>query len=113
MFFGLYVGSTNDAEHCTLESFSDTIVYPCLVKIDVDGGERDVLMGARALLKQRKARWIIETHSRELEDECRSILHTAGFTTVIVRNAWWRWLVPEQRPIPHNRWLIGFHTSDT
>src|SRR5439155_1631253 len=85
MFFGLYVGSTNDAEHCTLESFSDTIVYPCLVKIDVDGGERDVLMGARALLKQRKARWIIETHSRELEDECRSILHTAGFTTVIVR----------------------------
>lgn len=103
------VGTKSDGDHCTLDSFARFIVQPCLVKIDVDGGERDVLAGAGELLGHRQTRWLIETHSQELEADCQQLLRKAGFTTVLVPNAWWRCLLPEQRPILHNRWLVAFH----
>jgi hypothetical protein len=107
-----YVGTKIADDHCTLDSLSGLIRQPCLVKIDVDGGESDVLAGAGELLRERDTRWLIETHSRELEEDCRRVLLRAGFTTVVVPNAWWRWFIPEQRPIPHNRWLVGFRSAE-
>jgi hypothetical protein len=92
----------------TLDDFADSLRQPCLVKIDVDGGECDVLAGARRLLREPQTRWLLETHAPELEEKCRAVLEAAGFRTVIISQAWWRWLVPENRPIPHNRWLVGF-----
>src|SRR5205814_7255905 len=102
--FRCFVGASNKGHQRTLDSFIETIVQPCLVKIDVDGGERDILAGAGRLLAERETRWLIETHSPQLETDCQSILHEAGYTTVIVPNAWWRRVIPEQRPIGHNRW---------
>ncbi len=97
----------NPATGCVLDSLLDDIASPTLVKMDVDGAEVDILEGASKLLRQPDTRWLIETHSVELEQRCVQLLQSAGYTTRIIPNAWWRWLVPEQRNPEHNRWLIA------
>ncbi len=103
-----FVRSGESTDSVTLDSLARTHPLPFAIKIDVDGGETDILRGAGELLKTGQARWLIETHSVELEAECRAILTAAGYRVTIVPNAWWRAIVPEQRPIPHNRWLVAF-----
>lgn len=103
-----FVRSFEAADAVTLDGLAARHPLPFAVKIDVDGGEVDILRGAAELLKTGQARWLIETHSAELERDCQAILTAAGYRVTIVRNAWWRAFVPEQRPIPHNRWLVAF-----
>lgn len=74
-------------------------------KIDVDGWELDVLKSAEALLVGSECRLIIETHTAELEQACIRFLEDRGYRTRIIDNGWWRTILPEQRPIVHNRWL--------
>jgi hypothetical protein len=104
-----YVSNTEDDNHCTLDSFAIDLEGPCIVKIDVDGGEGAVLQGAPKFLDRKDVSWIIETHSLDLERECEQILSAKGFSTKVIKNAWWRVVIPEQRPIPHNRWLAAWH----
>jgi hypothetical protein len=107
-----FVSNHEGDDHCTLDSFAgDDLEGPCVVKIDVDGGEADVLQGAHKLLDRKDVSWIIETHSPELERECEQTFKSRGLTTVIIRNAWWRAFIKEHRPIPHNRWLAAWHDS--
>jgi hypothetical protein len=104
-----YVSNTEDDNHCTLDSFAIDLEGPCVVKIDVDGGEGAVLQGAPKFLDRKDVSWIIETHSLDLERECEQILSAKGFSTKVIKNAWWRAVIPEQRPIAHNRWLAAWH----
>jgi hypothetical protein len=104
-----YVSNTEDDNHCTLDSFAIDLEGPCVVKIDVDGGEGAVLQGAPKFLDRKDVSWIIETHSLDLERECEQILSAKGFSTKVIKNAWWRAVIPERRPIPHNRWLAAWH----
>ena len=81
---------------------------PCLVKMDIDGGEAAVLRSCvRRVLPTPDTRWIIETHSLDLENECISLLRASGYTTTIIPNASWRSILPEQRFRKHNRWLTA------
>jgi len=105
--FNKFVGHSNDEQTCTMDSLFDSIVLPCLVKIDVEGGEVAILRGAQKLLASLQVRWLIETHSAQLERQCLDILREAGYWTRIIPNAWWRLFLPELRPIPHNRWLVA------
>ncbi len=73
-------------------------------KIDVDGWELDVLKSAEALISITECRFIIETHSPELEQSCIRFLTAHGYRVTVIPNAWWRIAVPEQRPA-HNRWI--------
>jgi len=102
-----FVGAQVSGNHATLDSIADEVVGPCLVKIDVEGAELDVLAGAGRLLARAGIRWIIETHSADLEKECLQVLKKAGLTCQIVDKAWWRAILPELRPAAHNRWLIA------
>jgi hypothetical protein len=72
--------------------------------IDVDRAELDVLSGARELLARQHPRLIIETHSIELEQACGDFLLAAGYQPRVVTN---RRLLPQNRAIPHNRWLVA------
>lgn len=90
-----------------LDSLASRIETPCVVKVDVEGHEIDVLRGAAGLLERRGVSWIIETHSLELEKECVRALQGHDLRVRTVSPAWWRFAVPEQRPIPHNRWLVA------
>jgi hypothetical protein len=81
------------------------------VKIDVEGGELDVLQSAPQLFEKNAADFLIETHSLELEERIIGLFTDSGYTTEIIRPAWWRRLLPEQRPLIHNRWLIASRKS--
>jgi hypothetical protein len=77
---------------------------PDLIKVDVDRAEASVLSGARRLLVERRPHLVIETHSPELERECGDMLANVGYRPRIVTQ---RRFLAENRPIPHNRWLIA------
>jgi SAM-dependent methyltransferase len=72
--------------------------------IDVDRGEMDVLSGALELLARQRPQLIVETHSIELERACGDLLLSAGYRPRVITN---RRLLPQNRPIPHNRWLVA------
>ena len=98
-----------DSNRCvSVATLARSIVGPCLVKMDIDGGEGGILKAAAetGFLDVPDLRWIIETHSPSLEEYCRSVLGAHGYMTTVVPNAWWRTLVPEHRSA-HNRWLAA------
>jgi hypothetical protein len=101
-----FVGVDPDGQ-ISLDSLASQMPLPCLIKVDVDGGEADILRSATTFLRQAGVDWLIETHSRDLEEVCRAILSAAGYEVRVISNAWWRFLLPENRPIPHNRWLVA------
>jgi hypothetical protein len=103
-----FVGVSDSGSETRLDSLADSIQSPCLVKVDVDGAEEQILVGAKKLNTRPGVRWLIETHSAALEAACVNLLSSAGFRTRIIRNAWWRVLIPELRPIAHNRWLAAW-----
>jgi Methyltransferase FkbM domain len=89
-----------------LDDYVSQFPEPILLKIDVDGGEIDVLEGGQEMLS-RDCRLIVETHSEQLEKGCIQRLEGMGYSCRIIHNAWYRALIPEARPIPHNRWFIA------
>jgi precorrin-6B methylase 2 len=104
---GAFAGSTPSAGCVTLDQIDVDHDQCGFVKIDVDGHEVEVLAGAPRLLSGRRRRLLVETHSRELEREVVGILERHGFDVRVIDNAWWRLVVPEQRPIDHNRWVYA------
>lgn len=103
-----FVGKRKDNPNwISLDQALSSASPPCLIKMDIDGGEVGVLQSAPKVLEKLRPFWIIETHSLELERVCTEILDGAGYRAIIVPNAWWRCVLPELRPIPHNRWLVG------
>src|SRR5207253_4127628 len=62
-----FVGSRNLGAVRTVDSLLPHLRVPCVIKVDVDGGELDVLRGAAGTLGHRDVFWILETHSLELE----------------------------------------------
>jgi precorrin-6B methylase 2 len=84
--------------------FDRGVRRPQFLKIDVEGSELDVLHGARRLLAESRPRLLVEVHSRELEDQCLSLLQAWGYTIRLVDQS--RWL-PDYRPGPHNRWICA------
>jgi hypothetical protein len=103
-----FVGRSSLGDTVCLDSLAKDIRCPCLIKIDVDGAEAEILAGASAVKAMPDVRWLIETHSEKLERDCVKSLQSAGFKIEIIPNAWWRAILPEQRPIPHNRWLVAW-----
>ena len=83
------------------------VPVPDVVKIDVDGGELAVLEGMHGILADHRPCLVVETHSRELERAASAVLATLAYDVTVVRNAWWRTLWPELRPVGHNRWLLA------
>lgn len=107
-----FVAAADNEENCSLDSLLPMMALPCLIKMDIDGGEVTVLEGAKEVMQLPKVRWLIETHSASLESGCISLLEKNGYDTRIIRNAWWRCFIPEQRPIDQNRWLVASKRRD-
>ncbi len=102
-----FAGEVDDERHCRIDTLAEDLPKPVLVKIDVEGAEVEVLRGAERLLASRSCALVVETHSPELERRCVGTLEAFDYGCRIVRPAWYRKLLPEHRPIPHNRWLIA------
>jgi hypothetical protein len=102
-----FVGNTSESGWVKVDDYFSELTPPVLLKIDVDGGEIDVLEGARQVLTSRHCSLIVETHSPELEKGCIAMLEGLGYRCEIIGNAWYRTLLPEHRAIPHNRWFVA------
>jgi hypothetical protein len=76
---------------------------PDFVKIDIEGGEVDALLGADRILRHRMPSLIIETHGLREEQACIELLRKYDYRPQIVNQRRW---FKEQRPIAHNRWLV-------
>jgi predicted RNA methylase len=105
------LGASDTQQEVQLDSLATGLQTPCFIKMDVDGAEGEVLKGARAINAFSDVRWLIETHSSELESICERMLTAAGFQTRIIPNAAWRVFIPERRPIEHNRWLAAWKSN--
>jgi len=56
-----------------------TGVHANVVKIDTEGAEFEVLLGANQLLERREAHLLIATHSGQMRDQCSSLLTSFGY----------------------------------
>ena len=106
-----FISGSEGERQISLDSLLPRIGGPCLVKMDVDGQEANILAGAPHFLNLAPARWIVETHSPELEREVIGLFRDAGYQTRILGQAWWRLFVPEHRPGAQNRWLVATRTT--
>ena len=102
-----FAGDRDDAQHATLATLTEGLPRPVLLKIDVEGGELAVLNSGLELLRSREARLVVETHGAELEAECLKLLRGLGYECEVVGTGWYRKLVPENRSLAHNRWLVA------
>lgn len=102
-----FVGTKKDADHIEVDQLGISHVVRGLIKIDVDGSEFDVLQSGKTLFSEGKVDVLVETHSFELEKNCIEWLQARGYNCTIIKNAWWRRIIPEQRPILHNRWFFA------
>lgn len=102
-----FAGAIDDAKTCRLDTALADESQPIVIKIDVEGGELDVLRGAQRTLRRLPCGLVIETHSANLERDCEALLQGLGYHTRTVKNGWYRAIVPERRAIQHNRWLVA------
>jgi hypothetical protein len=102
-----FAGTNSEAGHIEVDQLALDHSAPGFMKIDVDGCELDVLQSGKQLFSKGKVEALVETHSHELEQNCIKWLEGQKYTCSIINNAWWRNLIPEQRPILHNRWLFA------
>ncbi len=91
----------------SLDEATHPLPDPVLVKIDTEGAELRILQSGSACLQKKSARFLIETHSLELEKSCQALLHSFGYRTRIIPPAYWRRWLPEHRPPAHNQWLVA------
>jgi methyltransferase FkbM-like protein len=101
----LAIGGKEHVGTTTLDAMTSRFGPPDLIKIDIDGGELEALRGGTRTLRERHPHLIVETHSKQLEDDCAVLLIEHGYRPVIKHNrSIWR----EQRGgAPHNRWLLA------
>lgn len=76
-----------EVEMITLDDAVERFGTPRFVKVDVEGGELDVLGGGRALVESRVASFGIEIHRKDLGDSCRRVLEAAGYGCRFVSEA--------------------------
>ena len=105
--FYKYVSDINDEKNISVDTFNiknSTVLF----KIDVEGAELKVLEGITGMLENNNCSLIIETHAKQLEIDCIEFLRKKGYRFKIIEQAWWRAILPELRPLEHNRWLEAY-----
>lgn len=83
------LSDTGDAkvEVITLDQAVKRYGKPRFVKVDVEGGELDVLTGGPDLVASKDVSFGIEIHSDELGRSCRDLLETAGYECRFITEA--------------------------
>lgn len=103
------LGSGNNGRNDSLDNlFSRGEIVPAdFIKIDVDGGEYDILLGAKELINAAHPDFIIEVHSSQLEKDCISYLEGFGYRVRKVDNPFWQKILFPERRSGYNRWIVA------
>lgn len=101
------IGPMNSIDFISAELLVKNIQDKIFFLVDIDGGEFDLLVSTGNEFDHSSSTWLIETHSKELEDQCCDFLEKRNYRVTIIKNAWWRKIIPEKRPLAHNRWLYA------
>ncbi len=101
------VGPMVSPEFVSVEKLVENFNGNKFFLVDIDGGEFDLLNSCGDHYDHRHSIWLVETHSKELEDNCIAFLKQHNYKVTLIKNAWWRKFIPEQRPLEHNRWLYA------
>lgn len=59
---------------------SGRLPAPTFMKIDVEGGEMNVLQGALRVLERHRPRMVLATHGDDIDRRCREFLTPLGYT---------------------------------
>jgi hypothetical protein len=100
-----YVGTSTNVDNVRIDEIQVDRSQPGFIKIDIEGLEVDALESATTLLRECNTQLLIEVHSLRLEVDCLTFLEASGYTCKIVDNSRWRLIIPENRPLAHNRWI--------
>lgn len=74
-------GEIIEVASVTLDVYVKAHPHPTLVKMDIEGAEVAALEGALELLYCRQApRFLVSTHSSQLEHQVKDILRSAGYS---------------------------------
>ncbi len=76
-----------EVEVTTLDEAVASFGMPRFVKVDVEGGELEVLVGGPGLVASRQASFGIEIHSRALGTACKGLLEDAGYECRFITEA--------------------------
>lgn len=101
-----FLRSFNSDDSVSADTLAQWIQPPCFIKMDIEGGELEVLRASSRILAMPDIRWLIETHSDDLHRECEALLKSSGYKTRHIQHAWWRGFLPELRRTD-NTWLIA------
>lgn len=70
----------------SIDSLAAEIPPPDFIKVDVEGHEQAVLDGAAGYTVQAHPGWLIEFHSPELYESCRTWLSGRDYTVTVIRH---------------------------
>ena len=87
-----------------LDDLADRTFFPDVVKIDIEGGEADALLGSERILAERRPGLLVEVHGVCAEEACLEILRSHGYRVDVVNQ---RRFLADWRPTEHNRWLVA------
>ncbi len=69
----------------TIDNFiNENKIYPNILKIDIEGGEHLLLLGAKKFLKKHSPTLYIELHSQLCTLKCLEILYSLGYKNTIL-----------------------------
>lgn len=98
-----FVSNRSGDGQVAIDDYVEKSFVPDFLKIDIEGAELSALEGMPKLLAERKPHILIETHGREVEAGCVTLLRDSGYDPKVVNPRSW---LPDHRPLDHNRWLI-------
>ncbi len=69
-----------DVEVIRLDSLvSNDYLTPDIIKMDIEGGELDALLGGEQLLRSKMPTIFLATHGREIHEKCLELLRSIGY----------------------------------
>jgi hypothetical protein len=106
-----FLGARSDGRTATVDDLvaSGRIPLPDIVKMDIEGAELDALIGMKRTVTSRRPGFVLEVHSERLEHDCTEFFRQAGYrqVSVVDQGPLMRRLLPEERPLDLNRWVVA------
>lgn len=80
---------------------------PVLLKLDVEGAEKEILEILQDLLREKSFLIMVEVHSAAIRQETEARVRACGYRVTSIPRGWWRRLLPERRILDFNQWFVA------